>query len=156
MKKFLSVVICFAMLLSVVACGENASTSSSGGNADFSKDLVSIVENGESKFTVIRAREGTKLESDLAVSLRSEIENKTGVSLQIANDNKGDPTEFEILVGETNRQESKDVYANLKEKEFVIKWVGKKLVIAGDGDMFLGRAYTYFINNFVPLTAVFF
>ncbi len=145
MKKLILIaLLVLSMVLSIASCG-NTTTNTDNSNVD-PKNLVDLIENG---YTIVRAREGTKFESDLSVTLRSAIEKATGVNLNIANDNKGDPSDFEILVGKTSRPESQEVYANIKEKEFVIKWVGTKLVIAGDGDMFLGRAYTYFVNNLI-------
>lgn len=58
-------------------------------------------------------------------------------------------TEYEILVGRTNRAESADVIASLAAKDFTITAVGKKLVIAGSDDDASVEAVTFFIENFV-------
>ncbi len=149
MKRFLKTMLVILGILAVFAsCGDNTTTNSNLID-ELSGDLTPIVENGKTSYAVVRAANGSKLESSLAVDLRKAITDNTGVDLAISNDSVSDPAEFEILVGKTNRQESQDVYANLKENEYVIKWVGKKLVIAGYDDNMMGRAYDFFINTFI-------
>ncbi len=144
MKKLTKILLVLTALVLVFAsCGENKTEVNQTG------DLVAIVENSQSNYSIIRPREGSKLEANAAVGIRSAINESAGINLAIANDNMSEPAEMEILVGKTNRKESQDVYKQLKENEFAIKWVGKKLVIAGYDDKMMTRAYDYFINNFV-------
>ncbi len=157
MKKLLVAILTLSIILtmfSLVSCDNNSTTTNSQNDSTIDKsNALNLVENGQSVYSIVRARSDTKLAGDLSVSLRTEIENKTGVALQIANDNKGEPTEYEILLGKTSRQESQDVYVNLGANEYVIKWVGKKLVIAGYDDLMLAKAYDYFIANFVAISS---
>ncbi len=150
MKKFAKVLLVLtALILVFVSCGDNTDIGQSNSQIN-TGDLSLIIENGQTAYSVVRPREGTKIESDLAVKLRQALMDASGIAnIPIANDNLSDPAEFEILVGKTNRPESQEVYKNLKENEYVIKWVGKKLVIAGVDDNMMTRAYNYFLANFV-------
>ena len=60
-----------------------------------------------------------------------------------------DATEFEILVGPTNRPESAEVVSSLGKKDFAVKIVGKKLVIVGIDDDSSIEAVNWFIKNFI-------
>ena len=74
MKKLILIaLLVISMMLSIASCG-NTTTSTDNSNVDH-KNLVDLIENG---YTIVRAREGTKFESDLSVTLRSAIEKATG------------------------------------------------------------------------------
>ena len=77
------------------------------------------------------------------VSLKTDFDKAAGRDGIIENDEK------EILIGKTNRKESHDVHATLKEQEYVIKWVGKKLVIIGYDDYVTAQAVAVFIKEYV-------
>ncbi len=55
----------------------------------------------------------------------------------------------EILIGLTNRRESHTVYETLGENEYVIRAVGKKLVIVGSDDYATVQAVQLFIDNYI-------
>ena len=60
----------------------------------------------------------------------------------------------EILVGITNRKESQDVYATLKKDEYVIKFVGDKLIILGFDEYATAAAVAHFIETYLPSSGV--
>lgn len=55
----------------------------------------------------------------------------------------------EVLVGLTNRKESHDVYATLNKDEYVIKFVGEKLVIVGYDDYATAAAVNAFVDTYL-------
>ena len=61
----------------------------------------------------------------------------------------GDMSEYEILVGSTNRPESSAVIDSLEAGDFAVRTVGKKLVIAGKDSAATVEAIGWFIDNFV-------
>ena len=75
------------------------------------------------------------------VSLKTDFDKEAGRDGIIENDDK------EILIGKTNRKESQDVHATLSENEYVIKWVGNKLVIIGYDDYVTSQAVALFIEQ---------
>ncbi len=66
-----------------------------------------------------------------ANDLKGELMSFTKVRIFPKADNDGEATEHEILIGNTNRDESKAVYDSLGEDEYAVKLVGSKLVIVG-------------------------
>ncbi len=57
------------------------------------------------------------------------------------------PKQYEILIGDTDRKESKDI--ELTEKQYIIKMVGDKIVIKGGSDEALTEAIEQFKYYFV-------
>ncbi len=55
----------------------------------------------------------------------------------------------EVLVGLTNRKESHDAYATLNKDEYVIKFVGEKLVIVGYDEYATAAAVTAFVETYL-------
>ena len=58
-------------------------------------------------------------------------------------------TEYEILVGSTNRPESSAAVSGLKSGDFTVKTAGKKLVIAGADEAATEKAIEWFTEYFV-------
>lgn len=91
-----------------------------------------------------------------AVNLRTEILSVLSVTCGAYND-KIDPDNgfnehtHEILIGNTNRVESKEAVdgLNLRYYDYVIKYVGTKLVINGGSIEATVNAVDYFINNMI-------
>ena len=79
------------------------------------------------KYTIVCAR---KADSALVWDLQSKIEQISGKRLVLETDYI-EPTEFEILIGETNREESSTFLSNLLWDDYGYAIVGNKLVIAG-------------------------
>ena len=102
---------------------------------------------------VVRGEEAAADEKTAAAELRMGILEKTGVELKITTDWTNDKenlelTEYEILVGHTNREIS--VAEGLGLGDFIIRLVdGKKLVILGDSPQSTRQAVKYFLENYV-------
>ena len=77
----------------------------------------------------------------------------TGNYLSIKNDSV-EESEFEILIGKTNRKESKDVRAAYDRPNvyFDIKVVGNKVIIMGEGYTVLNKAVKLFIEEIYSKT----
>ncbi len=94
--------------------------------------------------------EGSSAELIAAVrELKAAILEKTGYSLEIKTDyvSWADvPNEYEILIGNTNRDESQQNKV-VKVNDYAILTAGKKWVISGGSDDGTVLAITYFISN---------
>lgn len=116
-----------------------------------------IVSDGKTEYNVIRADQMEQTLVNCASELRTNIANGYNVQLSIKSDwVKGlgkdesiENNEREILVGHTNRKESRDVLATLKETQYVVKWVGYKLVIIGYDDYASATAVKAFMEKYV-------
>lgn len=148
----------FAVLMAVTiiaGCGGNTDTTSStdvqtpSGEAsmDFSdKEMVDIVVDGEAKYAVIRAKDGTDTEKALASNLHEKIETMTGATPKLRSDTK-EAEPYEIVVGNANRSAVQGL--NLAENEYIVSHKDNTIVIYGGSDKALGKAYDYFVQQFL-------
>lgn len=101
---------------------------------------LTITENGVSTFTLIRPEEAGSIITSSATALRHKLIERTGAELALASDwynpREEKPTfdNPEILLGETNRDESTEVLASLPENSYAVVKRNNKLVIIGTDD----------------------
>jgi hypothetical protein len=92
---------------------------------------IILTENGKSAYTIVMPEKATITEVQAAKVLQDYLFRISGASLPIAYDNEK-PKAMEILIGNVQRSELKDVhYDVLKEDGLLIKTTGKKLIITG-------------------------
>ena len=134
MKKLLTLLLCVCMLSSaivLIGCG--------------SEDGISINGHSLTDFKVVIPSECDKTTEYAAKNLVLLLKEKTGVELTIITDSE-EETECEILVGETNRDLSKDATLELKDKEYLLLAKGSKIVVKGAG-IYVGGACNDLVNN---------
>ena len=88
------------------------------------------------------------LDSRAMEAFRLELAKKSDFYLEMAPDTETDPGEYEILIGETNREESTQVDA-LKALHYSFRVVGSKLVIKAAGAHSLQKV----LDDFIPILA---
>ena len=157
-KRLLALLLCLMTLFSVVACSganDNGAESGNAGTAlpsQVPENYVSLAEQEVALYRIV-------YEKGLASSVTQKITNnlatlktKIGVDMQSIDDEAlpapdGMP---EILIGETNREESKIATAKLRSGEYKIEYnkETKNVVIAGGSISALATAIdTFFKNN---------
>ncbi|MCQ2427798.1 MAG: CehA/McbA family metallohydrolase [Clostridia bacterium] len=116
----------------------------------------SIVSEGKTEYGFIRP-----LNADVTVLrecnyldgvIKDCIVLDEGVSLEITNDyiwNEDSIGEYEVLIGNTNREESSKAVEGLAEGDWTVRFIGKKLVINGNGNAATAEAVTWFTDTFV-------
>ena len=98
--------------------------------ADFPSGSFPIFDGKTYTAKVINADKASADERQVATSLRTALKNKTTADVEASTDYaKADANVYEILVGETNRTESKDVYDSTAYNNYGIKIIGKKLIV---------------------------
>ena len=83
----------------------------------------------------------------VAKVLQRSIKDATGLELTIDNDfllRDESESEYEILVGATNRQETKDFYKDIKINDYGYAMVGKKILILGHSNAMANNAVIEF------------
>lgn len=124
-----------------------------------SNDLL-LVTDAESDCKIIRGMNSPEVEATAAYSVYSALKKKYEniIDQKIYSDDwikgigKNDIYEsdtLEILVGYTNRKESRDVHAELSLNEYAIKVVGNKVVIVGFDEFTTSSAAAEFIKKYV-------
>ncbi|MBO7376613.1 MAG: hypothetical protein J6V01_05865, partial [Clostridia bacterium] len=119
---------------------------------ELSRDFV----NGTAPaYTIVRPEVGL-LYSGMAVEISSALCEISGVYFGIESDYvgwKGIPDRNEILVGDTNRDETAEVKARLNENNpYEIATVGKRIVIVGIDERNTARAVEKFISDYTGKT----
>ena len=100
---------------------------------------VSVVDGGKSSFVFVTPKNGPAKVSSGAKTARNAIKSATGVTLEIQNDGKS-AIATEILVGETNREESKALMKITPYGEYAIRVINGKIVIAAWDDESITKA----------------
>lgn len=91
--------------------------------------LSFIGADGKAAYKIVYPQKTIEIIHDAAEVLRVALKEATGKNFKKQSDATADSTnEYEILIGDTNRTQSKHT---LKEKEYSIKVDGNKIVIAG-------------------------
>ena len=105
-----------------------------------------ITDEGEARYKIIRS-DGCIESADAARELWKSL-NEKGVSCRNQTDIEKD-TDFEILIGNTNRSESKTAFDKLKNENgrWIVCSIGRKIVIYAVDPTDLKTAVEYYINN---------
>lgn len=133
-KSILLLMLLVLLTLALCAC------SGGGESTDASTDTDSQTQAGDSdKGRLIISPEGTeyvmivpkdaKSVYNVCTDIKSELYSRVGKNLFVKYDTAQKAGQYEILVGLTNRDESKQVCEGLAAEQYHIKWVGDKLVV---------------------------
>ena len=138
--KILAMLLCMATLISFAvifsSCSKNGKT-------------IVVVENGASSYKIIRPDMSNRNIVDLASSLHAAISEKCGCDIAMGTDwvkkeSDIDPDAKEILVGTTNRPETKEVLESLEPNNWAVVNKGNKIVICANNDALLDLATSFF------------
>ncbi|MBQ8742025.1 MAG: exo-alpha-sialidase [Clostridia bacterium] len=145
MRRILSVIIAVCMIVSaflLASCGDK--------KKDDKKDDPTHTGLDISEYSIIRSDKSGAAFAKYVSNFHSMIEEYTGKSLTVKFDGDYDPEPKEILLGNTNRTESTEAFAQLNEdNRFVIKMVNGKIVIAGKTEETTARAIKVFLDSCV-------
>ncbi|MBQ8208486.1 MAG: hypothetical protein IJZ89_07125 [Clostridia bacterium] len=114
-------------------------------------EFVNVENIGE--YVVIRSKGSTVSVRNAATDLCADIYVETEILLSV-NTDKMEESEYEILIGKTNRVAEGIDYDALGIGEYIIKKTGNKIVIAGGSERALKNAINYFSVNFIAEGAV--
>ncbi len=181
MKKVMSILLVFVLTIGLmVGCsgGDDGDSSGNGqsgqsaGDFGLSVDDVSyLAADGSSIYRVVRpvvvepdedSNEEiiTLDETGKAGTVAKKMKEILGVAVRNVSDDEDGTDTYEILVGETNREESKKALEYLKSatggryNDYVICTIGKKIVINAYCSDGLEAAVTYFAENYISKDGV--
>ena len=160
MKKLL----CFALALlavvtPLVSCGGGKEPA---GETDTAAPLpidgLPVVAGGECPFAIVRPDIGEQYETDAALTLRRLLQDTFGVEVPLENDyvKRGetyDPAKKELLVGLTNRDESKTGYEGLGKDEYRFFASENKIALCAGSERAMVQAVEAFFAQFANTTA---
>ena len=148
MKRIISLILAFIMLSSLfVACkpadsgvGEGSETNGESESASESlpeetpapEKLLVLASGGRCSYTVVRPELADDAVMDAAQKVRKALVNAGAKDAGIKEDflyGDAKPAQYEILIGQTNREESARALENAKYDDYVIAVDGDKIVI---------------------------
>ena len=159
-KRLLSLLLCLLMIFSMFACSDGAedfSDSNSGSNSIDTRpsqvpdNYVSLAEYERANYRVVYEKDLASAVTKKITQNLSTVKTKIGVDMPLSDDATlpapdGMP---EILIGETNREESKVASAKLRSGEYTVTYNKdtKNVVIAGGSASALGTAIDTFFKK---------
>lgn len=161
MKKFttfLMLLISVALILSSCTGGESEVTtepSVSDEATEPAAENIKFIADGATEYKMIRSSEASTTVTDAFVKLRNTIKDTYGVGITLGDDFEKPGTDpatrhpYEIVVGETNREESAKALEGLSYNDSVIAVIGNRLIITGGNDDATARAIDTFIEKYV-------
>lgn len=148
-RRVITVFLTLACIIMLFGCtnAEQAdeTTGYDGETVDFSVGELSA-------YQIMRSDLAESVEIGAAIKLRDALKEIAGVTLTTDWVKRGEEipsTGKEILVGQTNRQETAELTKGLRLDDFVIGRSGERIVIAGGGEEATEKAVEFFISNFV-------
>lgn len=176
MKKFLALLLCMLCILSLPSCnGDGNAETTAPGVEEYtgapSETTATVTEstegettdtetapapteltivNGDSIIPIVYSFKAGDVEATAATTFMRKIAEKTGVYLEFYDDmTTVSEGTLEILIGDTNRQESIDLKATLDPYEFAIRITENKLVIVAADPTTLIQGVDYFFSTFL-------
>ena len=121
------------------------------------KEVRVLATKDGCEYPVLRSEFGDDMLTQASINLKNALVAKLGDNaVPVLNTDwikgvrRGQYTSVEgkeILIGNTNRTESRDALAELGENEYVVRWSGEKLVIIGSSDYATNAAVDAFIEQ---------
>lgn len=154
-KKLISVLLLGALCLSLFAGCTGDDQSPAATTAQPQQPPLTLIENGKTEFRVVYNEwefgNNDLLQKKLDIMLNT-VKSRTGInwkSVGVSSSYVADPNTFEILVGSTGLQESLEVSALLRVKDYAVVRRGNKIVIVGGSQDSLLNAIGYFTSNVI-------
>ena len=149
LRRILALLALLSVLFSV-SCGGGDRIEETTAETDAATDPLThlaIVDAGTVRYTIIYPADCSNALRALSTSFEYSFRALASDGVFPRKTDGTEETVREVLIGETNRKESRAVYRELREsgKEgFIVRAVGEKLVFAGTSVEMLERAYSYF------------
>lgn len=105
------------------------------------------------EYVIISSVDSEKAIKNAAKDLAADIYVETDILISAKTDDT-EETEYEIIVGETNRSIEGYEYGTLPMLGYIIKQVGNKIIIDGGSEAAIKKAIKYFCMSFVAQGAV--
>lgn len=154
--KFFALLLAVLMLLPfVTACKPSGDgTDTTTGEEATTAPPPEPVTLDLAEYIIVRESDYTEDYKSCVKALRTGIEERTGVKLDMTEDyvypgKEITPTAKEIIIGNTNRPETAKYRKGLREKDFVVTFENDRVVILGGNAQSTMKAVEYFLDTFV-------
>ncbi len=121
-KRFLALLLLFCLLFASVSCKHTGTVQSAN---------IRLLASDLSEYTLIISEKPSAGEREEINAFVKAVQKKFGVLLKVKDSTYTEPTEKEILIGETNRSQTEEARKLLRYGETYVGAVNGKLVILG-------------------------
>ena len=154
LTRFIAALIALCMIAAALtACNDASDKAPNIPSNESNENLYDLTG-----FTIVRDSMGGATSAAYAAKLKQEIASSLGLSLEVALDSDRAAGDKEILIGSTDRAESKATIAYLDKKfdknSFAVRIADGKIVLAGTDEISIARAVQEFISNYVRVSSV--
>ena len=162
MKKitqYLILLLAIALLLSSCSGGADESTTESPTSEEVTEapavQNIIFIADGTTEYNMVRSEKASNKITEAFIKLRGAINDTYGANIKLTDDFEKPGTDpatryaYEILVGNTNREESAAALEGLGYSDSVIAVIGNRLVISGGSDDAVVHAVDLFIEKYV-------
>lgn len=139
--RFISALLAALLLLGAASCGTKIPAETTAANdttAPPSTEAAFLPFNISSDYVLVRPEKGAPEEQDAITLINRGLNAVTGAAFKLTTDwvRRGDevkPAPFEILIGPTNRTQSKDTYNNLSLLDYKYEIVSENVIVICGG-----------------------
>ncbi len=161
MKKLRFILILTSILLVLASCGGNTPSVTTEPPVTDAPETESpapttltLSENGKSQFYIVYPEDFDSAVKDIALDLRRDIKKYTGADLIVTSDRiLDDPSgdfgvehQYEILLGPTNREASRNALEGMRSRDYTLTFEGDKIVFAGTNVNTVKKVCERFLN----------
>lgn len=149
MKKTLCLILCVLLLVPAVMLFASCKKGGDG-EVSVSKKTVDIDLSG---YSIVKNAAYSELSSSRLTELANLLRMKTGVTVRVNNDTYKETAkteDFEILVGNVNREETEKALKKIKGDGYIITSTDNKIIIAGTTGFLTSQAVEYFFEHCIP------
>ena len=159
MKKVLSLILVLVLAIGLLAgCGgdegnDGSDTNSTNVDGLISTADVNFITDGEATYRIVRP-DGDSTTGTAAQDIFKHMKSNFGMTIRNVSDTTADEDSYEILLGLTNRTESKQALAYLDSKtgarynDYIICTIGKKICIYAESTEAMDAAAEYFVKTY--------
>ena len=140
-----------------VSCSKDAGTVTESGETETegeaAAEVITLAKGGNAEYTIVRGEGADKTEINAAVTLNQALNDMGYGKFTITTDwikpgeEENVKTAKEILVGKTDRDESKAALSSVASGSYIIEAVGSKIVILGDSSLGTEKAVDDIISG---------
>ena len=144
-----------------VSCSKDAGTVTESGETETegeaAAEVITLAKGGNAEYTIVRGEGADKTEINAAVTLNQALNDMGYGKFSITTDwikpgeEENVKTAKEILVGKTDRDESKAALSSVASGSYIIESIGNKIVILGDSSLGTEKAVDDIISGKVGL-----
>ena len=152
-NKIVSLLLCVSMIVGAVALLSSCEKTQE--QDQFPKEKMTlIVENGVTSYKLIRAEKATHDEVDSATTIKDALAENLNCNIELESDfvkagEEADNDLQEILVGNTNRSQTKEVLDTLEPNSWAVVNKGNKIVLCANNAALLPSAVFWFVDKYV-------